>query len=262
MDKQFDCENFIPVNTIKKTSNETIYNKTMPLNNDVDIGNSDKNTVQTTAVDLNVKTNENEEIAKVVEKKPDNLLKIGAFLKNFQFSKLFSSKLNKVAVLVVLLAIVLVLFLNLSSSDESSTTTTATTYNSLEYVSSKAYVENLEDKLVAVLSKIKDAGDVTVMITLESGPELKIATSVDERTNTSTSGSNTTSSVTVVENPIIITQNGESSPLVLMEIMPVIKGVVVVAEGAGNVKVKLQLLEAVQSLLEISNNNIQIYAGI
>ena len=83
-----------------------------------------------------------------------------------------------------------------------------------------------------------------------------------QQANTTTNASGTTTSITVVEEPIIITQNGEETPLVLMEILPVVKGVVVVAEGAKDVGVKLQLLEAVQALLSLSSGNIQILTGI
>lgn len=192
-----------------------------------------------------------------------NLTKFNSLIKNLQVSKVFANKNSKIAVMVVILAIVLIVFLNLSSNSKTNlANSSVTNFNSLEYVSSAKYVNNLESKLVSVLSKVKGAGQVEVMVTLESGPELKIATSVDERTNTSTSSSTTTTSVTVIENPIIITQNGQSQPLVLMEIMPKIKGVIVVAQGAGNTKVKLELLEAVQALLDVPSSNIQIYAGI
>lgn len=191
------------------------------------------------------------------------LTKFNSLIKNLQVSKVFANKNSKIAVMVVILAIVLIVFLNLSSNSKTNlTNSSVTNFNSLEYVSSAKYVNNLESKLVSVLSKVKGAGQVEVMVTLESGPELKIATSVDERTNTSTSSSTTTTSVTVIENPIIITQNGQSQPLVLMEIMPKIKGVIVVAQGAGSTKVKLELLEAVQALLDVPSSNIQIYAGI
>jgi stage III sporulation protein AG len=123
------------------------------------------------------------------------------------------------------------------------------------------YAELLETKLSKTLSAIAGAGKVEVMVTLESGPELVIATSTDKKTNTTESGSNKTQSVTVVENPVIVTQNGTSRPLVLMEILPKIQGVIVVAQGANNIKVKLDLLSAIQALLSISQGNIQIFAS-
>lgn len=192
-----------------------------------------------------------------------SLKNLNNFFQNFQLLKVFKNKNSKAAVLVVILSIVLIMFLNISNSTKQADANSSTeNFNSIDYVSSSNYVKNLENKLVNVLSQIMGAGNVSVMITLESGPELKIANSVDERTNTSTSSSTTTTSVTVVENPIIITNNGKSQPLVLMEIMPVIKGVIVVAQGANNTKVKLELLQAVQALLNVSSGNIQIYAGI
>lgn len=144
-------------------------------------------------------------------------------------------------------------FSNTSSSNET---------DNYAYTTSLEYCNILESKLEKILSNIKGAGNVCIMVTLTSGPELKIATEKDERTSTTTNSSGTTTSVTIIEEPVIISTNGEDSPLVLMEILPVIKGVIVVAEGASNISVKLQLLEAVQSLLNIESSNIQIFTGI
>ena len=134
--------------------------------------------------------------------------------------------------------------------------------DAIKFTSNLEYCNILEEKLVSVLGSVKGAGNVKVMVTLESGPELKIATQTDERTNTSTNSSGTTTNVTIVEEPIIVNQNGEEQPLVLMEILPVIKGVVVVAEGAKDVAVRLNLLSAVQALLGIGSDSIQILTGV
>lgn len=157
-----------------------------------------------------------------------------------------------IVLLVLIVSVYYTLFANDSKTEESA----------ISYTSSLEYCKVLEQKLCSVLSNVNGAGNVSVMITLESGPELKIATQIDEKTNTNTNSNGTTTSVTVVEEPIIVTQNGEEQPLVLMEILPVVKGVVVVAEGAKDVKVRLDLLEAVQALLGLANSNIQILAGI
>lgn len=201
--------------------------------------------------------NENNEL------KIGGLSKLNNSLKNIGILKFFSNKNNKVAAMVVVFAILLVLVLNLGSFSAGSKQNKTPPPGSAEYVSSRLYIENIQLSLEKVLSNIHGAGRVNVMVTLESGPELKIASSIDERTTTTKTGSDSaTTNVNVVRNPIIITQNGGSNPLVLMEIMPVIKGVIVVAQGANNTKVKLQLLQAVQSLLKVDNNSIQIYAGI
>ena len=159
---------------------------------------------------------------------------------------------------LILLVLIIAIYYSFFGNESSKTTSS----NNISYTSSLEYSTLLENKLKTVLGNIKGAGNVSVMVTLESGPELKIATQTDERTNTTTNSSGTTTSVTVVEEPIIITQNGKEVPLILMEILPVIKGVVVVAEGAKDVGVRLQLLEAVQALLNLSSGNIQILTGI
>lgn len=158
---------------------------------------------------------------------------------------------------IVLLVIVFSVYYSLFKNDSDTTKD-----KGVSYTSSMQYCKELEDKLCKVLGNVKGAGNVNVMVTLESGPELKIATQVDEKTNTTTNSSGTTTSVTIVEEPIIVTQNGEEQPLVLMEILPVIKGIVVVAEGAKDVNVRLNLLEAVQALLGLNSSNIQILTGI
>lgn len=207
---------------------------------------------------------EKAEETKLLEKTETPMMdKINNSLKNFQLMKFLSNKNNKIASIIVMVAIVLVILLNLNKGTPANNSSLNQNFNAVDYVSSKNYIHNLENNLTKILSNIEGVGKVSVMITLESGPELKIASNLDERSTTTSNGENSsTVNVNIVKNPIIITQNGKSAPLVLMEIMPKIKGVIVVAQGAKNTKVKLQLLQAVQALLEVANNNIQIYSGI
>ena len=178
------------------------------------------------------------------------------FDKSDLLKKISAIKGAKILIPLVLIAVVVLIYYS-SFADAKSNTV-----SSVSYTSSLEYSNILETKLKSVLGNICGVGNVSVMVTLESGPELKIATQIDERTNTTTNSSGTTTSVTIVEDPIIITQKGEDAPLVLMEILPVVKGVVVVAEGAKDVGIKLQLLEAVQALLDLPSVNIQILSGV
>lgn len=176
--------------------------------------------------------------------------------KENSFTKFFKIKQVKVAVIVLIFGVAALIILN--SSFGTSLTNKNTTKNS-SYMTSLEYCEKLENKLMEVLEKISGVGDVKVMVTVESGPEIKIATSTDERTNTTTNGTNSTTNSTTVKDPIIITSSGSNSPLVLSEIVPQVTGVIVVASGAKDVKVRLNLLEAIKVLLNISSSNIQIY---
>lgn len=155
--------------------------------------------------------------------------------------------------IVISLACVLVFIIYFSmSANENNSSSTVTAVSS-----SSQYAKELEDKLCNVLSNVAGAGNVSVMVTLECGTEIKVATSKEERTNTSAGTNNNTQSVTIVESPVIVGKE----PLVLMEILPKVKGVIVVAKGANNVNVRLELLRAVQALIDVSANQVEIFVG-
>lgn len=176
---------------------------------------------------------------------------------NFKaLKKLKEIKNIEVIIAVVLCAVILLIYFGSFGSTDLNADDQIT-----KYTTTTDYASTLELRLENTLTQISGAGKVSVMITLETGPEMVIATSTDQKTNTTSSGDNHTENITVVENPIIVTANGQSTPLILMEILPQVKGVIVVAEGAGNIKVKLDLLNAIQALLNVPNDNIQIFEG-
>ena len=115
--------------------------------------------------------------------------------------------------------------------------------------STEEYVASLEDKLSNVLSNIEGAGKVSVAITVSSGFVYEYAyeeTSKDSLSSTSSSSS----LILVNDKPVIISQS-----------YPEIAGVLVVAEGGGNIKVKLDILESIQTLLDVPNEGITILSG-
>ena len=120
-----------------------------------------------------------------------------------------------------------------------------------------------EQKLKNVLSEIKGAGRIEVMITYESSPELVPAFSTDtqETTNVQSGQNSTTESQTVSQNqnPITISKDGESQALILVEKKPKIRGVIVVAEGAADLGVKLNLYSAVQTALQVDANKVDVF---
>ena len=116
-----------------------------------------------------------------------------------------------------------------------------------EYSSSEEYVDYLENKLCNVLSKISGVGEVSAIITLESGFSYEYA--MDTETTTGSNGNSTT-----LETTIII----DNEPVIVKEIYPVIKGVVIVAKGSENFSIKMDILEAVTTILEIDESDITI----
>ena len=130
--------------------------------------------------------------------------------------------------------------------------------------STEVYLNSLEERLGKVLSAIVGAGEVECMITLDGDIERVVAYSNDEKNsstnNTTSSGTtNSSSTSTVSKEPILVTVNGKTEPLVLYEIMPNVKGIVVVASGADNVRVKLDILKAVQALLNVESSQVEIF---
>ncbi|MBQ8845375.1 MAG: hypothetical protein IJ008_05140 [Clostridia bacterium] len=121
------------------------------------------------------------------------------------------------------------------------------------FSSTLEYVDYLENKLCNVLSKISGVDDVDVIITLESGFGYEYVT--EEETKTSTNGSTST---TITTTTVVMVSN---EPLVNQEIYPKIKGVVVVAKGAEDAGLKLKILSAIQTVLNVSNSNITILSG-
>ena len=121
-----------------------------------------------------------------------------------------------------------------------------------EFSSAVEYVDWLENKLNNVLSKISGVSDVNVIVTLESGFSYEYAT--DTETRTIVSGGNET---TVKTETVIMVSN---QPVVEKEIYPVIKGVVVVAKGAENFSVKMNIMSAIQTIIDIDPSCVTVLA--
>lgn len=119
------------------------------------------------------------------------------------------------------------------------------------------YEENLEKQLADILSKIDSAGKVSVMITYKSSKELitdKDKSKNDKITNErdNDGGIRVINELGTNDKTVMLNeQGGNSKPVITKEINPEIKGVIVVAEGAKDVKVKRKLTDAVQTVLDI-----------
>lgn len=122
--------------------------------------------------------------------------------------------------------------------------------SSEEYSSSEEYTQSLENKLKNVISKISGVGEANVIITLESGFTYEYAT--DTETKTITSGGTETTLTTQT----VILVNGQ--PVVVKQIYPVVKGVVIVAKGAENFAVKMKIISACETVLKTPSEKITV----
>ncbi len=109
------------------------------------------------------------------------------------------------------------------------------------------YVNNLENKIKSVISKIDGAGECDVAISFVGGIEQEYVFSNESQSNGDVL--NKKNSLTLVG----------GKPVVLREKMPEVQGVIVVAEGAGKASVRLEITKAVQALLKVPNGNIEVF---
>jgi len=126
------------------------------------------------------------------------------------------------------------------------------------------YKSETEEKLKSILSKIKGAGEVDVMITFvssnEAVPAVDVTTSQNTTQEKDKEGGTRNINETNKENSIVYEESqGVKKPFVVKEILPKVKGVVIVAEGAGDAEVRSNLTKAAQALLEVSAHKIQVF---
>lgn len=111
--------------------------------------------------------------------------------------------------------------------------------------------EQLEQRLESILSTIDGAGRVRVMITFENTSEL--VTAMDSQV--SVSGDSSSEDIT----PALVSSGNEESPIIISEKMPSIRGVIIVAEGAVNIRVRVDLQTAAQTVLGILPDRINVF---
>ena len=134
----------------------------------------------------------------------------------------------------------------------------------VQWVSWEANRDQLEAKLQEKLSSIKGAGKVEVMITYKSSKEIIPAVNTTE-SQTTTEEQDTSGGVRTVSqrdvNSQTVTMNdpGGTKPLVIKEVEPEIKGVIVIAEGAKDIRIKMDLMRAVQTALGVSAGQVEVF---
>ena len=121
----------------------------------------------------------------------------------------------------------------------------------------------LERKLIEVLSKIRGAGRVDVLVTYETNGEIVTATvrqtDEDVKDANGTGGSETSRITREVTEPATVETEKGRAPIVLYEKQPVIRGVIVVAEGASDFSVREKLQAAVCAATGIPISKIEVF---
>lgn len=123
--------------------------------------------------------------------------------------------------------------------------------------SAEAYAQALEDKISAMVRQISGNKNVSVMITLESASEYVYANGINQATDvTQDSSGKSQQKDNTEQNYIIIDDgNGGEKALLVTELMPTVKGVVVVS-GTNSEAVNEQITNAVMTALDIARKRV------
>lgn len=116
-----------------------------------------------------------------------------------------------------------------------------------------------EERLKSVLSCIRGAGKVEVMITYDTGAQIVPAMSTDTQTGITQSAESVTENRTESSRPVTVSQGGGNEALVLTEKQPIVRGVIVIAEGAADIAVRINLQNAVRTVLGIEVSCIEVF---
>ncbi len=176
------------------------------------------------------------------------------------FKKIFGSeggkKKVKSAIVIVLAVIVAVIFLSSflpkkeSEKNQTSFDDLSSSFKSLEYC------DALENRLERVLVNVKDIGRVNVFVMVESSPTFKYLEEVQEESGDA--GNSVTSKKTTVYEA----RNGTiTSPVVELEILPKIVGVLIVATGAKDTKMKVTLTNIAATILSVDISKVEVLEG-
>lgn len=164
---------------------------------------------------------------------------------------LTSKEKRRSAVLIVLgvLAVLALLLSEFFPSSQKTTKKSAATLNEAGTIT-----ESTEKKLKTLLSSMDGVGDVTVMVTLESCYENVYATETKTKEQKSPSGVNSENS----EAYVTVKDGSGAQCLIVKVYEPKIRGVAVIAEGAGNPEIKKAITDTVAAALGISTAKISV----
>lgn len=193
--------------------------------------------------------------------------KLSEELKN----KIKNKKINNILVVCLILAFVLVAinvmlpsFGNVSTKSKTSSAPKAQ-QTSEEYMEQKDYENKQKAELKNILKKIEGVGEVDVMMTFESG-ERKVP-AYDKNSQQSKTEENDTSGGKRINNVnsdgstvVMTSKDGSNEPFILATYKPKVIGVIVVAEGAQDSKVKYDIEMAVSKIYDLSLDKVNVYS--
>ena len=151
-------------------------------------------------------------------------------------SKLKGIKHKEIIIAVAAVILMLIIYF---SSFGSSKSATASTVESV----GEDYCASMRRRVESAISKMDGVGSAEVVINWSSSVEIVTAQ------NTTSNGNSTSSQVV----------QSSGGPIVVKEIYPRAIGVVIVCEGGNNAKIKIDIIMAVSTLMDISTEKVLVF---
>ena len=124
------------------------------------------------------------------------------------------------------------------------------------------YITQTEQRLKTLVESIEGAGQCQVMVTLENGVEYVYATeerrNTDREENVSGDDSRLTQRDDNQSSAILVESDSGREGLLVTEVQPTVRGVVVVCEGGDDAAVRQRVMDAVTVALNISQKRVCI----
>lgn len=179
------------------------------------------------------------------------------------FKNLSSGNIKRNIIVAVGLIGIILIFISNFTDNKSSDNETEAIAEAAVQTSIESYRDTLESKLAAIVSEIEGAGEVKIMITMESTVEdvYAVEKNIDEQSQSSSDDTKGSEQTEYKEESTYVTiknKDGSESVVMVKQIMPKIRGVLVVCDGGGNTVVKEKIIQAVSSVLNISSGKIYV----
>lgn len=169
---------------------------------------------------------------------------------NEKILEFFKDKNNKIKVVVLIGLVGILLIMASEFLPKKSVTEKASDKSPRSSTSMSTYKEETQKKLEEIISKIDGVGKCSVFVTFENTSESVYAYNSSSETNEK--GEKKQYDYVILDG-----ENGDE-PMLVKEIEPKVKGVVVVCEGGENSAVRSSIIECVTSAFVISSNRISV----
>ena len=165
------------------------------------------------------------------------------------FSKLNS--VGKIKLIIALACFIVLLFIFSSSFVKPSSF--GKTSNTI--VEASSYVEKTEFRLQSLLSSVKGLSNVKVFVYVKSTEEIVY---LKDKVN---NDNNVKDDSSMKEVTIFNKDGSSSTAVVVLTKYPTIEGILIVANGVNDIKLKLKIIDAVSCVLSIAPKNIEVLEG-